>query len=54
MTTATTPSLDVLHTVPELLDFHYEHNPTRAMFVFAASEESEDLAQTRSDTNIVG
>ncbi|KIK64025.1 hypothetical protein GYMLUDRAFT_241246 [Collybiopsis luxurians FD-317 M1] len=45
MTTATTPSLDVLHTVPELLSFHYEHNPTRPMFVFAASESQQNATE---------
>ncbi|KAJ3918426.1 acetyl-CoA synthetase-like protein [Lentinula edodes] len=34
-----TPSLDSPITVPELLDFHYEHNPTRPIYVFAQDEQ---------------
>ncbi|KAJ3887894.1 amp-CoA ligase, partial [Lentinula edodes] len=33
------PSLDSPITVPELLDFHYEHNPTRPIYVFAQDEQ---------------
>lgn len=34
-----TPSLESPITVPELLDFHYEHNPTHPIYVFAQDEQ---------------
>ncbi|KAJ3758360.1 acetyl-CoA synthetase-like protein [Lentinula raphanica] len=39
MTNAKTPSLDGPITVPELLDFHYEQNPTHPIYVFARDNE---------------
>ncbi|KAJ3731308.1 putative aminoadipate reductase [Lentinula guzmanii] len=39
MALAKTPPLDTPISVPELLDFHYEHNPTYPIYVFARDDQ---------------
>ncbi len=40
---AVPPSLDTFITVPGLLDFHYTHNTSRPVFVFA--KDGEDITE---------
>lgn len=44
MDSARKPDIDHLITVPELLDFHYEHNPTRPVYVFAQDGRTTEIS----------